>query len=207
MEASAWLNAFGWFSSALVIFSLMQARVLRFRIINSIACILLAVFNAILGVWPMVAMNAVLVSINVYFIRKLTSERHSAAAFEVLDVSRDDPYTRRFLEVHAEDIRHFFPAFDVGAPSEGPTFLVLHGDQTAGVVIVRSLGDGSAHVDVDYVTAKYRDFTTGEFVYRRSGAFSRHGITRLRAGTTESNSYFEHMGFTRDAEGYVLDLA
>ena len=34
------LDAVGWFGSALLVFSLMQARVLRFRIINTVACVI-----------------------------------------------------------------------------------------------------------------------------------------------------------------------
>ena len=49
------LDAVGWFGSALLVFSLMQARVLRFRIINTVACVILTIFNGVLGIWPMVA--------------------------------------------------------------------------------------------------------------------------------------------------------
>ena len=64
-----WLDALGWAGSALLIFSLMQARVLRFRVLNLVACVILVVFNALLEIWPMVAMNVVLSAINLWFIR------------------------------------------------------------------------------------------------------------------------------------------
>ena len=57
-----WLDALGWAGSALLIFSLMQARVLRFRVLNLVACVILVIFNALLEIWPMVAMNVVLSS-------------------------------------------------------------------------------------------------------------------------------------------------
>ena len=50
-----WLEAIGWAGSALLVFSLLQARVLRFRTLNTIGCGVLIFFNAMLGVWPMVA--------------------------------------------------------------------------------------------------------------------------------------------------------
>lgn len=78
-----WLDVLGWVGSALLIYSLMQARVLRFRLLNLVACVVLVIFNAVLGIWPMVAMNVVLSGINLWFIRKLASERHSDVAFEV----------------------------------------------------------------------------------------------------------------------------
>ena len=76
----SWLDALGWAGSALLIFSLMQARVLRFRVLNLVACLILIVFNALLGIWPMVAMNIALSAINLWFIRSLVATRHDDSA-------------------------------------------------------------------------------------------------------------------------------
>ena len=38
----------------------MQARLLRFRVLNLFACVVLTGFNAALSIWPMVAMNLAL---------------------------------------------------------------------------------------------------------------------------------------------------
>ena len=48
-----WLDVLGWAGSALLIYSLMQARVLRFRLLNLVACVILMIFNAVLvsGRW------------------------------------------------------------------------------------------------------------------------------------------------------------
>ena len=81
------LDAVGWFGSALLVFSLMQARVLRFRIINTVACVILTIFNGVLGIWPMVAMNLVLTAINLWFIAKLWRDRRSDTAYAVLQVA------------------------------------------------------------------------------------------------------------------------
>ena len=90
--ADHWLDLFGWAGSALLILSLLQARVLRFRLLNLVAGLMLVVFNALLGVWPMVAMNLATSAINVWFIRRLLLDRHDGAAFRVLAVKSDDVY-------------------------------------------------------------------------------------------------------------------
>jgi len=64
-----WLDALGWAGSVLLVYSLLQTRVLRFRALNLLASSILVVFNALLGIWPMVAMNTVLAGINLWFIR------------------------------------------------------------------------------------------------------------------------------------------
>jgi hypothetical protein len=46
----AWEDALGWAGSALLIYSLMQARVLHFRVLNLVASSVLIVFNGILNI-------------------------------------------------------------------------------------------------------------------------------------------------------------
>src|ERR1035437_1479165 len=106
-----WLDVLGWAGSALLVFSLVQTRVLRFRLLNLVACIVLVIFNGALGIWPMVALNVALAGINLWFLQKLVSERHSDAAFEVLQVGPFDEYLRHTLRVHAADIEKFQPGF------------------------------------------------------------------------------------------------
>jgi hypothetical protein len=204
----SWVQALGWAGSALLVFSLLQARVLRFRILNLIACAILVVFNTILGIWPMVAMNVVLTAINLWFIRRLLAERSDESAYEVLEVTADDTYLRHFLKVHAADIARFFPGF--AGPLGGAdrtAYLVQHGDETVGVVVVRDGGGGVAQVELDYVTPRFRDFSPGEFVYRRSGLFTARGFRRILTPPGMVNPYYERLGFTRAGDSWAADLS
>lgn len=204
------LDILGWISSILVVGSLMQARVLRFRVMNLAGAALATVVNAMLGVWPFAAMNGVIAVIDVYWIWKLTRERHDDAAYEVLEVGVDDAYLRYQLRVHDEDIATTHPAFtpppisvpDPGAPAatgaERSAFLVLRGDETVGMVLVRDAGSGVGEVELDYVTERFRDFTPGEFVYRQSGIFAGKGFTLLRADAGPGTSdHYGRVGFQR----------
>ena len=47
--ADHWLDILGWGGSALLVYSLLQSRVLRFRVLNLTACVVLVVFNGLLG--------------------------------------------------------------------------------------------------------------------------------------------------------------
>ena len=147
----SWLDALGWAGSALLVYSLLQARVLRFRVLNFVASVLLTVFNAILGIVPMIALNGVLAVINLWFIVRLTRQRHDVAAYEVLEVSQDDAYLRHVLRLHESDIRSFFPDVDLDPDVPGRSvFLIVCGDETVGVVMVRDAGDGVAQVELDW---------------------------------------------------------
>jgi hypothetical protein len=239
------VDAFGWFSSGLIIISLMQARVLRFRVLNLAGAGLATIVNALLGVWPFAAMNLVITVIDIYWVMRLLRQRHDEASYEVLEVGVSDAYLRHVLAVNAKDVAATHPRFplaefrsrpvelsapdaaaqdaaaqpsardsaardsgarDSGAPVRS-AFLVLRGDETVGVVVVRDAGGGVAEVELDYVTPRVRDFTPGEFVYRRSGIFAVRGFTTLVApATTSGHDYYPNVGFHRVADHWEREV-
>jgi hypothetical protein len=203
--ADHWLDLFGWAGSALLIVSLLQARVLRFRVLNLVAGLMLVAFNALIMVWPMVAMNLATSTINVYFIRRLLRDRHDDAAFRVLAVRSDDAYLDYVLAVHQADVARYQPdfAWDGVPKADRHPFLILKGDETVGVVIIRLDGD-VAHVALDYVTKRFRDFSPGEFVWRESGLLRALGIRRVVTSPAMVNPYYERVGFRREGASYVL---
>ena len=195
----SWLDLIGWFGSALLIVSVMQARLLRFRVLNLFACVVLTGFNAALLIWPMVAMNVALSLINLWHIRKLVVARHDEQAFEVLEVGPDDEYLRHVMRVHDADILKFQPdlVWD-GAAKGRSAFLVQRGDETVGMVLLRDDGDGVARVQLDYVTPRYRDFSPGEFVWRKSNVLRGRGFDRVLTPSSMVDPYYERLGFRRD---------
>jgi hypothetical protein len=204
----SWLDALGWFGSTLLVFSLLQARILRLRILNTIACAILTVFNALIEVWPMVAMNVVLAAINLWFIAKMLRDRNDDTAFRVIEVEEDDAYFQNFLEVERAEIARFNPGFaGVVESASRFAYLVVHGHETVGVVVVRDASDGVGQVELDYVTARYRDFTPGEFVWRHSGLFTGHGWRTIRTPDAMVGAYYERLGFRRDGAAWSLDIA
>lgn len=204
------LDIFGWISSILVVWSLMQARVLRFRVMNLIGAAMATVVNAMLGIWPFAAMNGVIAVIDAYWIWRLTRERHDEATYEVVEVEVADAYLRHVLGVHSDDLVATHPQFSLadvsasraasapGAGAQRSAFLVLRGDETVGMVLVRDAGSGIGEVELDYVTERFRDFTPGEFVYRKSGVFARKGFTKLVADAGPGTSdHYGRVGFQR----------
>jgi len=206
--ANHWLDLLGWGGSALLVTSLLQTRVLRFRALNLVACSILVTFNALLAIWPMVAMNVVLFSINLWFIVRLLQDRHDEAAFEVLEMTPDDTYLRYVLRMNAADIASFQPDFDpttLGTTPGSTAYLVQKAAETVGVVVLEVEGD-TAYVRLDYVTPRYRDFSPGEFVWRSSGLLSAKGLRRVVTPPKMVDAYYAGLGFHREAESYVLEL-
>lgn len=212
-----WLDALGWAGSAVLVLSLTLSNVLRFRALNLLASVVLTVFNAALGIWPMVAMNAAIAGINVWHLVRLLRTRDDERAYSVVGVDPRSEYLAHLLGVHADDVQRHNPGFDLAellAREEPPgtcrvaAFLVLRGDETVGVVVLCDGGDGVARVELDYVTARFRDFSVGTFVYRGDGRLASLGLRRLLANRrmTDRADYFSRVGFHRDGEELVRDV-
>lgn len=204
--AENWLDLFGWAGSALLIISLLQTRVLRFRILNLAASVSLVLFNALVEVWPMVGMNTATSAINLWFIASMVRHRHDDKTFHLLQVSPQEAYVQHFLTVHADDIGRFHPAY-AGTEPDDVAFQVLKGDETVGVVLIRREGD-VARVQLDYVTPRYRDFSPGEFVWRGAPQLRERGFRRVVTPPGMVNPYYDRLdhGFRREGSSYVLEL-
>ncbi len=201
-----WVDILGWGGSALLVFSLLQARVLRFRALNLAATLILLLFNAVIEVWPMVGMNTVLAVINVVFIVRLLQERHDDESSRWW---RSAPATTTCACAgHARRRHPQVPArFRLGSgPPGSHAFVLVKRDETVGVVLLRRPTATSPRIELDYVTPKYRDFSPGEFVWRRSGVLKDRGIRRVLTPPGMMAAYYENVGFRRKGDRYALDL-
>lgn len=205
-----WLEIIGWVGSILVVVSLMQARVLRFRWLNFVGAVIATGYNAVIEVWPFAAMNGAIAIIDAYWLWRLYREAHDDAVYQVVQVAPGEAYLAHVLRVNAADIAATQPTFVSATPdADRRAWLVQRGDETVGVVIVHLAG-GTAVVDLDWVSPRFRDFTPGEFVYRDSGIFSALGLDRLVVPGSEpgNHAYLERMGFVPDgAGGWVREVA
>ncbi|WP_430868059.1 hypothetical protein [Demequina aurantiaca] len=205
------LQTIGWVGSLLIIWSLMQSRVLRFRWMNFAGAVVATAFNGIIGIWPFAFMNFVIAIIDAYWLRRIYRERHDAAVYTVLTLEPSDPFLQHFLGIHADDITRHQPDFDPLAPTDGSersTFLVAHGDEAIGVVAVRHQGEGIGAVELDWVKPRFRDFAPGEFVYRTPGALTEAGFSLLELKNHDALDpiYLEKMGFIKGDANWVREL-
>ncbi|HEX6076481.1 MAG TPA: hypothetical protein VFZ32_14610 [Micromonosporaceae bacterium] len=206
-----WLTLLGWGGSVLVVVSLLQTRILRLRLLNLAGSVVLTGFNAAIGVWPMVGLNLVLSVVNTGQLWRLLRHRHDHEVYAVVEVDSANPYLRHVLASHRADILRFnpdFPIDDLDGSRRRHAFLVQWGERTAGVVLAHDAGGGTAQVDLDYVLPEYRDFTPGEFVYRRSDVFAGYGFSRVLAprGMRRSTAYLRRVGFRSEGGALVLRL-
>lgn len=207
MSTRALLELFGWISSGLIVLSLAQGRVWRFRIINFVGAFMATIYNALLGIWPFAAMNLIITVLDAYWLARLRRERDPAsAAYSLLEVRHDDAYLRHFLKLHGPDARKFFPEFVPEADTVS-NILVMRGDETVGVVTISDIEEGTAKLALDYATERFRDFGPGRYVYSDSGLFERLGVTSIQAPTATDTHYLSEMGFTERDGRWIRPVA
>ena len=204
------LEVIGWVGSALVVLSLMQGRVMRFRWMNLAGSVVATFYNAVIEIWPFVAMNGAIAIINVYWLWRLYREAEDPAVYKALEVEADDPFLRHLLAEHAADIAASAPNFD-DASLSGPnraTLLLVRGDEAVGVVLLRRERGGVGIVELDWVKPRFRDFTPGRFVFSESGALRDLGFTRAEVehGDGLDAEYLRKAGFVRDGDRWVHGL-
>lgn len=199
------LEAVGWIGSGIVVWSMMQQRILRLRLYNLVGCLIQVLYNGALGVWPVVALNVVLAVVQVINLTRLLRGRDDPATYAVAEVPADGPLLEQVLDRHRADVARFQPAFTAPSP-DAEAYLVMSGDEVVGCVVVHDEGDGVAQIELDYVTARYRDFTPGQFVFQRSGVLAEHGYRTVAAPPDTVDPYYGQIGFERRGDRYVLDL-
>jgi hypothetical protein len=215
MNTQVVLEAIGWIGSILIVASLMQARVLRFRWMNLCGAAIATVYNGVIGVWPFAVMNLAITIIDIYWLTRLYREAHDDNVYRVLAVDADNAFLRHVMAEHSADIADHEPAFDLdgdsGTAAGGTrhTFLVVRGDEAVGVVAVRDTGAGVGLVELDWVKERFRDFTPGEFVYRRSSVLADAGFSRLEVAphAATDRAYLTRVGFRADGDLLVRDVA
>ncbi len=204
----AWWEIVGWVGSGVLVISLLQTVIWRLRLINLAGCFVLIAYNAVVGVWPMVGLNVVLAAINIFYLVRMASTRHSPAHYEVVQVGTDEPYLAHVLQRHREDIAHFNPTLDLDATlvaESTEAHLVLRGDETIGVVLA-SIEHDTAHILLDYVTPPYRDLSPGEFVFGPRGVFAGRGLGKIVTSPALATPYYERLGFTAEGNSFTLAL-
>ncbi|WP_062077280.1 hypothetical protein [Demequina globuliformis] len=211
MTTQTVLEIIGWTGSLLIVASLMQARVLKFRWMNFAGALIATIYNGIIEVWPFAFMNLAITIIDIYWLRRLYRERNDATVYRALPVSADDSYLQHVLAFHAEDIARHRADFRA-LPLDGErrtVFLLVNGDEAIGVVSLTDAGDGTGRIDLDWVKQRFRDFSPGEFVYKESSVLADAGFSRVEMPHSESldSTYLTKVGFVREGDRWVRTVS
>ena len=196
MDQQMVLEIVGYAASVLVAVSLMMSSILKLRLINLVGSLAFTVYGVLIHAYPVAAVNALIVLINLYYLRQMMGSREF---FKLLRVDPGSEYLRYFLDFHRAEIARFFPGFAHAPGGEGQlTFFVLRDLVPAGLFIGERRPGGALLVVLDFVIPQFRDFKTGRYLFSAQADFFRgHGITEILspAGNREHAAYLRRMGF------------
>ncbi len=205
MESSTIFELIGYVGSVFIIVSITQRSIFRLRLFGLIGGTVFLAYALLIEAYPIAVVNAIAVSIHIYYLRELLLRPDEA--FSVLQVDPDSAYLQYFLDFHARDIDRFFG----GLPEQTDdliTVFVLRDLIPAGLYIGRQVGERAESL-IDYAIPQYRDLKIGRFLYTHTNdVFGARGVTKV-VTTTESDEhaqYLRKMGFVEKDGEFVLDL-
>ncbi len=192
------VQAIGYLASLLVILSLAMRSVVRLRVASLAGGVVYTAYGLLIGSWPIVATNVVVVGLNVWNLRREFAPQRDLAA---VPIEPDAPFLADFLRTHLADIRHSQPDFESSAAATA--FVLMRDGMPAGAVIGNVVGR-TFDVLLDYVLPEYRDSRLGGWFYGTPPASVRAlGIDgfRARPRTPAHHDYLTSVGFIEDADG------
>jgi len=206
MTAALAVDLLGYFAAILIAIGLTRTSVLRLRLFSLAGGLTFVIYGFMIGAIPVAVTNAILASINIYFLLKL---RRHHEVYSLLEVDPDSAYLLEFLRFHEDDIGLFMPQFSY-LPKQGQVrMFVLRDMMPVGLFIGDSERDGTMTVHLDYATPGYRDLGIGRYLYgSATEAFSKHGVIRLvsQPGEPAHERYLRKVGYRPVGDAYVRRL-
>jgi hypothetical protein len=196
----SWQEWIGYLGSVLVAFSLTMSSIKKLRWYNLVGASVFAFYGFMIGALPVALLNLFIVITNIFYLFRMYSHRDD---FKLIRVAIGDAYLKYFLNYHQKEIQSFFPDFNHEKWNEQDnrfTVLLIRNAAVAGV-LSGLLIDGKLNVEIDFVTAAYRDLKPGHFIYTQSSAFfSDAGVDRFEANSKNElhRKYLLKMGFNTD---------
>lgn len=202
MDTKVILEIVGYIGSALVVVSMLMSSIIKLRIINIVGSFISGTYSVLCGAWPLVALNASLIIINLYNLFKL---KRNKKAYDLLEVSAEAPLINYFLKYYNKDIKKYFPDFKKGKSYGDNAYVVCLEGVPAGIML------GFKHkttfdINIEYAIPAYRDCSVGKYLYSN---LKKKNITKLQfiGQVSEGHSpYLKKMGYVSENGVFVKNL-
>lgn len=190
----------GWGGSALVVLAMMQRSILRLRMLAFVGGVVLVIYNVVIAVWPMAALNTALCTIHVVAMIGLAREARSQKNYQVVALAPDHALVDYLRQVHASDIARFFPRSHTQAATHA--FLAMRGDAIAALVLARLEGQ-ELNLTVDYAPERFRDLSPAKaLLHADSPLMALPWRTLVTADG--GPSFYAQLGFTRTGTHFTF---
>jgi len=197
MNTKMIIELIGYLGSSLVVVSMLMTSVVRLRVINMIGSIIFTCYALMIKSYPTAAMNLFLVGINIYHLMRLRKESHH---YDMIKSDIRDHYVTYLLDKNMEDIKKWFPEFDLRGKKPDATYLVCCDSNPAGILLAKTRNSNELEVILDYATPVYRDTSEGQFLHE---ALKKEGVRKLvfTGNAPDHEPYMKKVGYTKNSKG------
>lgn len=190
----------GYLASLFLALSLIVANALKFRIFNILGCIIFIIYGSLIGAFPIILANGILLCINIFQLYKL---HRSHEEFKYVMVGKNDKIVAAFLTFYKKDIAIYFPHFNAeNLPANQLSFVVLRDAAIANLFIATTDNNGNAFVTIDYTIPPYRDYKVGRFIFEKEKSFlienSIKKVVYEKVSNKKHLAFIKIMGFTQE---------
>lgn len=194
----------GYVGTALILVSFLMSSVYKLRVINTIGSLVSIVYGVLVKVYPTVVLNACLAAINIFFLVRYMNDKNEKL-YSSTEVDVKDPLVEFFITKYAEEVKKYFPSFNLSECNANKARLIFCEDSFAGILLGRVSEDYTMDVLLDFTTPAYRDFSVGKFLYRE---IEKSAIYKCRFATDipQSYVYLRKVGYKRNGDVMELDL-
>jgi len=158
----------GYLASVLLAISLLVTNDIRFRWLNSLGCLSFILYGVVIGAFPVILTNSLLLVINVIYLIKIYRTTEN---FDLLEFEPKDLIIRKFLKFYRKDIRNYFPEYSIDETSDQIRFAVLRDLVIANIFAAQIDEEGTAFVKINYTVEKFRDYKVGRFIFEKENKY------------------------------------
>jgi len=191
-----YIEIIGYTGSALVAISLMMKNIFYLRRINLIGASTFAVYGLLVGALPVFILNAFIAIVDIYYIIEMKEKKEY---FTLLQIEKsNEPLLNKFYKFYKDDIKKFFPNFNILNIDEDKSFFILRNLIPVGLFAYKEINDKTISIDLDYAIPDYRDLKNARFIYfAESNHFDKRGYKILQTETEifEHKKYLRKIGF------------
>lgn len=195
MDSRFWYEFVGYAASGLIAVALMMSSIWWLRIINSIGAGLFSLYGLLIHAYPVAVLNAVIVGINVYHLRRMLTAKEY---YQLLPVRPESDFLRHFLKTYRADIQRIIPEFKYGPTEKQLTLFILRDCTPVGVFVAEHKSPETLHVVLDFVIPHYRNLRVGQFLFvEQAEYFRKLGVKEIviQPRTKEFGAYLVEVGF------------
>lgn len=168
---------FGYLASLCLIIALLVNNDLKFRWFNTFGNIFFIVYAIVLGAFPILLTNLILLGINIFYLVKVYRKKEN---FDMLEFEGKEKLVQKFIQFYQKDIETYFPTFTNAALENNLNFVVIRDLVIANIFSASVSADGDADVLLNYTLQKYRDFKVGSYIFEKEKDFLiSKGIKRI----------------------------